>query len=214
MPARRRMRSARCAESGSGMRTAGLPRKPSTRPRFATAATLPFSRAARSAAAASWREMPSNWASAAVIAVPSSAAKMRVLMRSTIIAIAAALAISAGALYAAFGRAMAPQVHFATLAGPTIDTSELRGKVVLVNFWATWCASCLRETPKMIETYRKYAPRGYEVIAVAMRGDPAAGVAAFATQRALPFTVALDSSGEVAQRFGDIRVTPLSVLID
>src|SRR4051812_29771399 len=106
MPTRRRMRSARCAESGSGMRTAGLPRKPSTRPRFATAATLPFSRAARSAAVASCREMPSNCASAAVIAVPRSAAKMSVLMRGRIIAVAATRARKSSALGRRAGRAV------------------------------------------------------------------------------------------------------------
>jgi len=196
------------------MRTAGFPRKPSTRPRLATAATLPFSSAARSAAVASWRVMPSNWASAPVVAVPSSIAKMNALMSRPIIAAAAALAISAVVVYSAFVRTYAPQVDFATLGGQKIATSDLRGKVVLVNFWATWCASCVRETPKLVDTHRKYASRGYETVAVALRGDPPAAVAAFAEQRRLPFTVALDASGEVAQRFGGLRVTPLSVLID
>jgi peroxiredoxin len=139
---------------------------------------------------------------------------MMTLMRKRIIAAAAALAISAVAFYSAFVRTMAPQVHFATLDGQKIAISELRGKVVLVNFWATWCASCVKETPKLVDTHRKYVPRGYETVAVALRGDPPAEVAAFAAQRALPFKVAIDTSGEVAQRFGGVRVTPLSVLID
>jgi len=114
----------------------------------------------------------------------------------------------------AFKPAPAPQVHFATLAGGTFATSDLRGKVVLVNFWATWCADCIKEMPKMIETYRKYAPRGYEVVAVAVQSDNAQQVGAFTRQRALPFRVALDTTGEVARSFGRVRVTPLSVLID
>jgi len=139
---------------------------------------------------------------------------MNALMSRPIIAAAAALAISAVVVYSAFVRTYAPQVDFATLGGQKIATSDLRGKVVLVNFWATWCASCVRETPKLVDTHRKYASRGYETVAVALRGDPPAAVAAFAEQRRLPFTVALDASGEVAQRFGGLRVTPLSVLID
>lgn len=123
----------------------------------------------------------------------------------------AALAIAA---YVVFKPAVAPQVRFATLAGNTLATSDLRGKVVLVNFWATWCADCIKEMPKMIETHRKYAPRGYEVVAVAVQSDGREQVAAFTHRRALPFTVALDTTGEVARSFGRVRVTPVSVLID
>src|SRR5581483_5996450 len=72
MPKRRSVCSMRCADSGSGILTCGLPRKPSGRPRFATAARLPFSSAALSAALASWREMPSSCASALALAVTSS----------------------------------------------------------------------------------------------------------------------------------------------
>jgi peroxiredoxin len=139
---------------------------------------------------------------------------MNALMRNWIIAAAAALSISSVALYGAFVRTWAAQVHFATLDGEKIATSDLRGKVVLVNFWATGCASCVKETPELVETHRKYVPLGYETVAVAVRGDPPGAVAEFARQRALPFKVALDTSGEVAQRFGGVRVTPLSVLID
>ena len=123
----------------------------------------------------------------------------------------AALAIAA---YLVFKPAAAPQVHFATLAGHTFATSDLRGKVVLVNFWATWCADCIKEMPKMIETHRKYAPRGYEMVAVAVQSDNPQQVAAFVRRRALPFRVAHDTSGEVAKSFGHVRITPVSVLID
>ena len=109
---------------------------------------------------------------------------------------------------------MAPEVRLTTLDGETISTSALRGKVVLVNFWATWCPDCLREMPKMVETYRKYAPHGYEMLAVAVQSDDAAQVAAFARQRALPFRVGRDGTGAIARRFGEIRITPQSILID
>ena len=123
----------------------------------------------------------------------------------------AALAIAA---YVVFKPAVAPQVHFATLAGTSFSTADLRGKVVLVNFWATWCADCIKEMPKMIETHRKYAPRGYEVVAVAVQSDNPRQVAQFMQRRDLPFKVALDTTGEVARSFGRVRVTPVSVLID
>lgn len=108
----------------------------------------------------------------------------------------------------------APEVRFTELSGKTFSTSELRGKVVLVNFWATYCASCVQEMPKIVDTHRKFAPRGYETVAVAVRQDNPQRVASFAQSRALPFRVALDSSGELAREFGNVRLTPMSFLID
>jgi peroxiredoxin len=135
-------------------------------------------------------------------------------MRNWIIAAAAALSISSVALYGAFVRTWAPQVHFATLDGEKIATSDLRGKVVLVNFWATGCASCVKETPELVETHRKYVPLGYETVAVAVRGDPPGAVAEFARQRALPFKVALDTSGDVARYVGEPDWTELHARIE
>ena len=105
-------------------------------------------------------------------------------------------------------------MRFATLGGGTLSTDDLRGKVVLVNFWATWCTSCIKEMPKMAETYRKYAPRGYEMVAVAVQSDAPKQVSQFVQRRALPFKVALDTTGEAARTFGDVRATPVSVLLD
>lgn len=109
---------------------------------------------------------------------------------------------------------LAPQVQFTRLGGGTFNTTDLRGKVVLVNFWATSCETCVHEMPKMVETYNKFAPRGYEMIAVAMSYDHPNYVAQYAQKNKLPFTVALDTSGEVAKRFGNVRVTPTTYLID
>ncbi|MEI6484263.1 MAG: TlpA disulfide reductase family protein [Betaproteobacteria bacterium] len=107
----------------------------------------------------------------------------------------------------------APEVQFNTLKGERINTSDLRGKVVLVNFWATDCEVCVREMPKLVETYRKFEPRGFETIAVAMRYDPPNFVVNYAEKNALPFKVALDVSGELAQRFGNVSLTPTTFII-
>ena len=85
---------------------------------------------------------------------------------------------------------------------------------MLVNFSATWCSDCVKEMPRIVETHRKYAPRGYETIAIAVQKDDPAMVAQFAAQRALPFKVAFDGTGDVAAGFGVPRVTPVSYLID
>ena len=104
--------------------------------------------------------------------------------------------------------------RFSALSGENFSLSELHGKVVLVNFWATYCTSCMQEMPKMVDTYRKFAPRGYEMVAVAVKHDHPDRVAEFAARRALPFKVAFDSSGDIALRFGNVRITPMSFLID
>ena len=108
----------------------------------------------------------------------------------------------------------APEVRFTALSGETFSTSDLRGKVVLVNFWGSYCAPCVKEMPKVVETYEKFAPRGYDTVAVAVRQDSPQRVIKFTASRALPFRVALDSSGELAREFGNVRITPTSFLID
>jgi len=113
-----------------------------------------------------------------------------------------------------WGGGPTPALDLPGLDGAEHRLRDYRGKVVLVNFWATWCADCIKEMPKMIETHRKYAPRGYEVVAVAVQSDNPQQVAQFTQRRHLPFKVALDTTGEVARSFGRVRVTPVSVLID
>lgn len=108
----------------------------------------------------------------------------------------------------------APDVRFATLDGEWFSTADLRGKVVLVTFWGTYCGPCLKEMPRIIEAHRKFAPRGYETIAVAVRHDEEAKVAAFARERALPFKVVFDASGDLAGDFGNVRITPTLFVID
>ena len=108
----------------------------------------------------------------------------------------------------------APQVEFRTLLGERFQTNDLRGKVVLVEFWATSCVTCVEEMPKVIQTYQKYRGQGFETVAVAMDYDPPNHVLNYATRNGLPFKVALDVSGDIARRFGNVRLTPTSFLID
>jgi peroxiredoxin len=84
---------------------------------------------------------------------------------------------------------------------------------VLVNFWATSCPGCIKEMPGMVETYNQYKAKGFEIIAVAMSYDPPSHVVNFTQTRQLPFPVALDVKGELAQAFGDVRLTPTSFII-
>jgi peroxiredoxin len=108
----------------------------------------------------------------------------------------------------------APDVTFVSLQGESIATAGLRGKVVLVNFWATDCAVCLKEIPDLVRTYNRYRDRDFELVAVAMRHDPPNRVVHYAESNRLPFKVALDPMGELARAFGGVRYTPTTFLID
>ena len=78
-----------------------------------------------------------------------------------------------------------PDVSFTTLDGQSSRLSALRGKVVLVNFWATTCTSCIKEMPALKATQERFEARGYRTVAVAMDYDPPAQVAAFVERNPL-----------------------------
>ena len=111
-------------------------------------------------------------------------------------------------------REKAPSVAYTLLDGRHASTQELRGKVVLVNFCATSSAICLHEMPKIISTYQRFRSRGYDTLAVSMSYDAPAAVIAYAQRRSLPFGVAIDNTGAIAQSFGNVQSTPTSLLID
>jgi peroxiredoxin len=125
----------------------------------------------------------------------------------------AALAIAGALAYALMDKPSAPAATFTTLEGKTLALVDLRGKVVLVNFWATSCPGCIREMPGLIETYQQYKGRGFEIVAVAMSYDPPNYVVNFVRTRQLPFPVALDVNGEHARAFGNVQLTPTSFII-
>ena len=123
------------------------------------------------------------------------------------------LALMAGLALTLTQKPPAPPLSLSTLEGKPISLESLRGKVVLVNFWATSCPGCIKEMPHLAETYRKYHDRGLEVIAVAMNYDPPEYVRNYTRQNALPFTVALDTDGKAAQAFNQVKLTPTTFLI-
>ena len=88
---------------------------------------------------------------------------------SIIAGMAIAIAVGVGAfVYYGTGQAQAPQSQFVLLNGSTSTTEDMKGKVTLVNFWATSCVTCVAEMPEIINTYNKYKDRGYNTMAVAM----------------------------------------------
>ena len=136
--------------------------------------------------------------------------------RLATLAVLAALGIGAALLaYKSLGqREIAPPVSYVLLDGVKVDSSQWKGKVMLVNFWATSCTTCVHEMPQIVATYEKFKGRGFDTLGVAMSYDPPAFVANFAESRQLPFGIAIDNTGEIARQFGKVQLTPTTVLIN
>jgi peroxiredoxin len=129
-------------------------------------------------------------------------------------AIGAAVLVIGGIGYQTLARSVtAPDVTFVSIDGQKISTHDLRGKVVMVNFWATSCATCVKEMPAMVDTYNKFKGQGLQFVAVAMSYDRPDYVLNYAQTRKLPFKVALDSGGDLAKQFGDVAMTPTTFVI-
>lgn len=107
----------------------------------------------------------------------------------------------------------APPVTFRTLDGRNLVLAEATGPV-LVNFWATDCVVCLKEIPDLVALHADYAPKGFELVAVAMPHDPPNAVLELAEARELPYPVAIDIDGAVLAAFEPVPGTPTSFLID
>ena len=129
--------------------------------------------------------------------------------RLTLVALlASALGLSA------CGKDAAPDATFVLLDGSSKTTQDFRGKVTLVNFWATSCTTCVAEMPQIVSTYDKFKDQGYDTVAVAMQYDPPAYVINFAETRKLPFKVAIDNTGAVAKAWGDVKLTPTTYIVN
>ena len=136
-------------------------------------------------------------------------------MKNPLIAAVVAIAVAVGAgVVLNSGAAAAPASTFVLLDGSKKSTDDLKGKVTLVNFWATSCVTCVGEMPKVIATYDKYKGRGYDTLAVAMSYDPPSYVVNFAETRKLPFKVAIDNTGAVAKAWGDVQLTPTTYVVN
>jgi peroxiredoxin len=122
--------------------------------------------------------------------------------------------VAIGAWFAFKPYPPAPLVTIETLQGTSIDLASLKNNVVLVEFWATSCVTCVKQMPSTIELYKELSPKGFEVVAVAMSYDPVEFVRRFAESRQVPFIIGLDTNGAVAQAFGDVKLTPTLFLID
>jgi cytochrome c biogenesis protein CcmG/thiol:disulfide interchange protein DsbE len=96
--------------------------------------------------------------------------------------------------------------------GPPFDLAQKRGKVVLLNVWATWCGPCVFEIPHLNELQKTYGPRGFEVVGVSVDDTGVEPVREFVKQRKIGYAVAIDPEGHIANLL-QTTVLPTSVLI-
>ena len=110
------------------------------------------------------------------------------------------------------GRKPAPDFRLIELDGKSIQLSGLKGKVVLLDFWATWCPPCQAEIPHFVALYAAYREKGLEIVGVSLDDGPEV-VRSFVKQKGIPYPVGLGSQS-LAQLYGGIRGIPTTFLID
>ena len=107
---------------------------------------------------------------------------------------------------------LAPDFQLQNLDGQTVSLGNLRGKPVLINFWATWCGYCTYEIPYIQEIYEEWSEEGLEVLAI-NKGESSPKVEEFRQNYHLSFTVLLDTKQDVAQKY-NITGIPATFFID
>jgi peroxiredoxin len=137
---------------------------------------------------------------------------VRLLLPLRVLALAALTAAGAMASAAVTPSAGAPDFTLPSIDGPNLRLQEQRGRVVMINFWATWCGPCRVEMPHLSRLYEKYRGSGFTVLAVNIDEDPhkAAGLA---KQLGMRFPVLLDTEKKVSRLY-DLSTMPSTVLVD
>jgi len=107
----------------------------------------------------------------------------------------------------------APDLILKDLQGNTVKLSDLKGKVVLVDFWATWCQPCTIMIPWFIEFQNRYGSQGFAVLGVAMDDEGLSVVKPYAAKASMNYTVVIGSE-EAAEAWGGIFGLPTSFVID
>lgn len=162
-------------------------------------------------------QKPAAWSIAEATGRSATSRAMKTTMKRKDIIIASAVILLIAALgylwLSPAGLQRAPNITLSTITGKKVELSKLRGRPVLVNFWATTCPGCVAEIPQLAALYRDLSPKGLEIIGVAMSYDPPSQVMRMSKQRAIPYPIALDLKGQAAQAFGGVQLTPTSFLI-
>ena len=106
----------------------------------------------------------------------------------------------------------APDVSMTNLNGNVIETLQRNNKPLLMTFWATTCSSCVKEMPHLVELQNRYS-QSIDIVGVAMSYDNIEHIHNIIKRRSLNYNIVFDQTGDIAQSFGGIRLTPTSFLI-
>lgn len=107
----------------------------------------------------------------------------------------------------------APNFQLRDMNGQTVSLSDLRGKIVLVNFWATWCGPCRIEMPAMERLYRTYDRKDFEILAVSTDAQGVAVTRPFQQENQLTFPILHDADFRVGLSYG-ARTLPMTFMVD
>ncbi|HEX9140299.1 MAG TPA: TlpA disulfide reductase family protein [Steroidobacteraceae bacterium] len=135
---------------------------------------------------------------------------MNILTR-TCLAAALGLAAVAGAADLAPG-AQAPAFALGSQSGKPVDLSHLKGQVVLINFWATWCGPCRKEMPVLDQLYSKYKPLGFTLLGVNVEPDPS-NATGFLKSTPVTFPILFDTDSKVSKLY-EVAGMPSTVIVD
>jgi peroxiredoxin len=108
---------------------------------------------------------------------------------------------------------IAPDFKLKNTLGEFVTLNQLRGKIVVINFWATWCEPCRSEMPSMEEVYRNLSRKDFEILAVSTDDDGLASVLPFLKEFAFTFPVLIDSDLTVNDLYG-VSSIPTSLIVD
>jgi peroxiredoxin len=131
-------------------------------------------------------------------------------MKSLLFALA--FLLTAGTLSAQIGE-QAPTFSLKDKDGKTYSTESLKGKVVVLNFWATWCPPCRAEIPAFKSVYDKYKGKGVEIVGVSLDHKGWDVITPFLDQYKLNYPVVLGGA-EIAKAYGNVRSIPTTFIID
>ena len=136
-------------------------------------------------------------------------------MNRRLFASVAAAALVAFAAVPAMAAAPAPAPDFVldSNTGKPIKLSGYKGKVVMINFWATWCGPCRQEMPLLEDIYKKYKPMGFTLVGVNVEPDARGAEAWLSKQKPVSFPIAFDTDSKVSKMY-KVAVMPSTVFVD
>jgi len=135
------------------------------------------------------------------------------MKRSLILIPVVVVAVLFSGFSARNGTSKAPDFSLKTSSGKKITLSKLRGKLVVVNFWATWCGPCRAEIPGFMDVYEKYKSKGLEIVGVSLDEGGWNDVKPFVKQFNIPYPIVLGNQ-RVAEKYGNIEAIPTTFIVD